>query len=442
MRANLRPRLDGHVITRHSTKATPLPTRPTTRSRRTRDRALTTSPLPNTDPAPSTVSTNALLAQPEPVTPGTSLITTSKTPVPPLVKLAKTRSRRRSSSPRPNKMTRSEDMLVLAHGKLPIIRAGDLTPSVLSQAEKACRSYFKQKEIEDDKQVAYCLEIFEDPMIDSYLTSEESRLAELTLAQFFTDIADTFLPATWKDNVQTDLLGAFMPPTGLFMEYATQVFAFNAQLAKVEAGYGAKELRPVLEAGMNAGLRLLYKKDQKAKAMATEDQKQLTGWVREVKRIDEERLADIRVQREIFEQMQAEKDSQRREQRDKHRAYSEVDDRQAKRPFGPSSKTNSNTSSQTTRRLPKLTEEEREIIRSNNGCTICRKLFVGDKHEKCEAWPNPSTYTPITEHSVLAAKAVRAQNNAKGKGKAVAVVMPVADVDESSFESENSLDCP
>ncbi|KAF8210838.1 hypothetical protein K438DRAFT_1959055 [Mycena galopus ATCC 62051] len=68
------------------------------------------------------------------------------------------------------------------------------------------------------------------------------------------------------------------------------------------------------------------------------------------------------------------------------------------------------------KRCPKLTDEERELLGANHGCTRCHVPFVGHGDERDETcpWPNPSNYKRITQATVdTAANALTAEQRTK-----------------------------
>ncbi|KIJ38240.1 hypothetical protein M422DRAFT_259150 [Sphaerobolus stellatus SS14] len=60
--------------------------------------------------------------------------------------------------------------------------------------------------------------------------------------------------------------------------------------------------------------------------------------------------------------------------------------------------------------LPKLTEEEKNLIRDHLGCRRCHTFYAGHQSANCpmtivNTWPNTSNYTPLTESMAWVAAA-------------------------------------
>ncbi|KAJ2927266.1 hypothetical protein H1R20_g9826, partial [Candolleomyces eurysporus] len=51
-------------------------------------------------------------------------------------------------------MGNDSEITVSSHGKQPLVSSGNLTPSLLLEFLQYCKSYFEEKEIAEDKQVA------------------------------------------------------------------------------------------------------------------------------------------------------------------------------------------------------------------------------------------------------------------------------------------------
>ncbi|CAK5273902.1 unnamed protein product, partial [Mycena citricolor] len=312
---------------------------------------------------------------------------------------------------------KDHEVLELISGKLPRFHTGPLTTDILCHGENACISWFKHKDVDNNKQTLYLIELFEDPKVHLYLLADAAHINTLSTKEFFKDLTLTFLPINWDDNVCTKLMSTSMTATASFQEYANRCFKPNAQLACAGKALDPVKLCPILEAGMDRGLYTCYRKDKITKDLPFSTAYELAAWIREVHCVDEEHLEGIEKQCTIFAKFQHKNMGCKK--KDKHRTMTNEEEHPAKHV---------------------LTEDKRNILHANNGCNICRKVFVGNNHQGCQNWPDALTYVPITEQTVMAAKASHAANAVKKNRKLVAIIMPNIVNDNLSFETDNSLD--
>lgn len=60
------------------------------------------------------------------------------------------------------------------------------------------------------------------------------------------------------------------------------------------------------------------------------------------------------------------------------------------------------------KRLPKLTEDERELLRRHEGCSKCRSFYADHRPEKCKkGYPSPYTLSPLNEEAAVTARSKR-----------------------------------
>ena len=80
---------------------------------------------------------------------------------------------------------------------------------------------------------------------------------------------------------------------------------------------------------------------------------------------------------------------------------------------------------------PKLTEEERDLLRTNRGCRVCRQLFADHTLPCSRLPPDATVYQPITQEIVNAAR--RAPPIAAMENEHSSVSTPLADEVDISF---------
>ena len=58
------------------------------------------------------------------------------------------------------------------------------------------------------------------------------------------------------------------------------------------------------------------------------------------------------------------------------------------------------------KRLPKLTQDQKKLLKHHKGCLKCRCFYVDHDTGNCKNnYPNPYTLSPLTEEAAVAARA-------------------------------------
>ncbi|KAJ7442584.1 hypothetical protein B0H11DRAFT_1684757, partial [Mycena galericulata] len=317
--------------------------------------------------------------------------------------------------------------------KLPTLTSGTVTPLVANEFFFACTNYFRVKKVEPDVQTAMTFSCFRDQCIVNWLSApaNATRLGDMPFSAFQLEFKRKFLRADWEQCTRAEILVSRMKDTETFSDFSTNVIALNSLLLETEAHLNDTRIRHTLEAGMIEGLQFIYNKDKTANAIDTDH---LDDWIEAVNSIDEDRAHSLATAHRIAAE-EAQKLAKRKAADDGERA--------AKKLFGESSRkantttagANGGPSTSTApfvgKKCPKLTEEERKLLIENDGCTVCRRVFVGHDRTACtNGFPSGENYVPVTADVVAAAAAAR--NTNKGKAKSIAVVMnPVEDSDDS-----------
>ncbi|KAJ7158997.1 hypothetical protein C8R43DRAFT_882239, partial [Mycena crocata] len=329
-------------------------------------------------------------------------------------------------------------------GKLPTLYPGDVTPLVLNDMEMHFINYFDTKDIDEKRHVRLALGCFQDTRAKNWFRppAERKRLIELPFEAFMLEAQTKFLKASWKSDTRNEILSARMPDTNTFAEWSTHVESLNSLLIGTEHALDETRIRHTLEAGMPAGLRTLVNDKKTGCANITK----YSEWIMEVIVLDNKRVADDEHHRMlILEAVRAEK-----------RKAAEDSDRVSKKPNSkPASTASTSASTSSTsankKTVPTLDLDERKLLEDNNGCTRCRRFFVGHRHRDCNnPWPDADTYQHLTQAHVDHAKqAMRAASKGKGKANAAtsttstpaiaAIMAPVEFDSDDSCDSEQDL---
>jgi hypothetical protein len=322
-------------------------------------------------------------------------------------------------------------------GKLPIFGPGNITALACSEFVSAVRNYFLLKDTAEEKRVGILVGCFEEPKVKNWLrpTAAHTRLTALSLNDFMTKFKTKFLPVDWVEKTRKEVLSSRMSEHQTFDEWSTHVNSLAALLQDDSAAATAsalqiddKCLRHTLEAGM---LEDLHHRVSAAPAAKIPDD-QYDEWTRAVTVIDLERVYDdAKIARMLATAASASDKAAKR------KANTEAEnERVTKKPFDNSRKGNITNSSAPTSSsassssfCPPLTENERNLLKENDGCNKCRKFFVGHQSKTCpNDYPKAATYATLTQADVDAAK--------KGKSKAVAVVMHGIDKENDSSDDD------
>ena len=236
----------------------------------------------------------------------------------------------------------------------PIVSEGDITPEVICEFEYHAKIFFMNAKggIEDDQKVAKILGCFHDPLVRDWVACEEATLKALPFPEFLTSLRERWLDSDWEHTLVTQILGCRLNPTKeKFETWAQRIQKLNVTLQGTTSHLSDSQLRTQLEAGLDEDLRIL------ASDGKTGLSGELLPWVEKVRNIDRKRQSDRKRRHEEMEQFL----------------------RGPKRSFGNQLHANVPNSQGTTTDPtadnpypPKLTPEERQLLKDNDGCYKCR----------------------------------------------------------------------
>ncbi|KAG1760618.1 hypothetical protein EDD22DRAFT_900292 [Suillus occidentalis] len=245
--------------------------------------------------------------------------------------------------------------------RLPILTVGEISPEVLLAWEMGCRQFLMHKNVPETEMVRKTW----------YLDDHD---------QYMKEVRSYWLPSNW------DI-------TKPFNEWAFEMLSKNNLLQDTPSHLTDTNLRYYLEARMHPDLADKYFAER-----ITETD--LCKWIEKVGLLDDKRLYDIERYKELLEAVwRAER---RKITTSKKPASSACSNPKAGRNM---STTSISSSSRPFTRLPRLTDDERQLLRDNEGCFKCREPFVQHSSNNCpEGFPDGATYTPLTAASISAKK--------------------------------------
>ena len=106
--------------------------------------------------------------------------------------------------------------------------------------------------------------------------------------------------------------------------------------------------------------------------------------------------------------------------------------------------THAGASGEATRRyLPKLQEKEKRLLNEHEGCTRCRRFYIGHRARDCpmtatNTWPDAETYIPLTLEKALAAKPQSSASSSRLPAAAVISSQAEARDDETDSYVDHS----
>jgi len=276
----------------------------------------------------------------------------------------------------------------------PVFSEGQITPKELIIFEQDCEAYFLNAKGGDPKEqrIAHIITVFKDPLIQNWITSNRDGLVALTFEEFMKKLRGMFLPKDWEETVRIQILGSKMPRNECFILWAQGLQATNCVLRNTRSHMTDEHLSDTLEANIDADLRLL------AREAEASSKEKLTEWMELMERLDAKRKMELKRQREVAaEEVMRTSGAKRQNTRN-------------------SSAFTTSASRTEQKRLPRLTQEEKDILSKHQGCFKCRRPFQDHRTRDCpNGFPSAENYRPITMEDIARAKGEKkTSSNCKG----------------------------
>ncbi|KAG2746332.1 hypothetical protein P692DRAFT_20820289 [Suillus brevipes Sb2] len=286
----------------------------------------------------------------------------------------------------PSKMARVEQK---AANKLPILTVGEISPEVLLAWEIGCRRFCIHKGVPDTEMVSKVAWGMRDPIIQTWYHNDYDRFNKLSFAEYINEVRSYWLPTDWVVTVRQKMWSS-MQGQKPFNEWAFEILSKNNLLQGTPSHLTDTNLRYHLEARMHPDLAYKYHAEKTTET-------DLRKWIKKVGLLDDKRLCDIERYKEAIETaLRAER---RKITTSKKSASSARSNPKAGRNM---STTSISSSSRPFIRLPPLTDNERQLLRDNEGCFKCREPFVQHSSNNCpNGFPDGATYKPFTAAGVV-----------------------------------------
>jgi hypothetical protein len=324
-------------------------------------------------------------------------------------------------------MSKTARVEQVAANKPPLLTPGDVSPEALRAWEMGCRQFFMHKSVDAAEQVAKVAWGLQDPRIQDWYLNDQDRINKLSFADYLAEVRSYWLSSDWADIVRQRMLSSTQGSKP-FNEWAVQVQSQNTLLRGSTSHLDDTNLRYHLESHMHADLAADYRE---MKVTETD----LRKWIEIVRLLDERRLREATRQKEAVEA--ALRVERIRSGADKKPTSSRYSTR-----AGSSAATS--TTSRSFTRLPPLTDDERQLLRDNDGCFKCREPFAGHTSNTCaKGFPDGASYKTLTLATIMAKKQKRnggvVASVEVNDENTVAVVMPSAVLGDGTDSGEECV---
>lgn len=276
--------------------------------------------------------------------------------------------------------------------------------------------------------VKYVTDGLEQPILKQWYRADKTRINAMGLPSFLKEIQNQVLDFDWDvkllDSIQLSQQGK-RP----FWDWAISLQDSNATLSNAGSTHALPEagLRQHIISHMSTRLRDSIRSEP---PLANS----LSVWMKEVKAREEKLVKDEDEVRRIVSEQRAERTHR------KAAATPALLSRISNLPLAqrltsaPSAGTGYTVAS-----VPKLTEAERALLSTHEGCFNCRTFYAGHYSDSCpmRSLPppnnrvNPATYRPLTLDMALAAKPATVKKETSG----AVYTTQIEDVDDSSDDS-------
>jgi len=312
----------------------------------------------------------------------------------------------------------------------PVFSEGQITAKELMIFEQDCEAYFLNVKGGDPKEqwVACIITAFKDPLVHDWITSNREMLVKLTFDAFMKQLRDMFLPKDWKENICTQILGNKMPRHEHFILWAQGLQAMNCVLRNTRSHLLEERLRDTLEANVDGDLQLL------AREADVSSKEKLADWMDLMEQLDAKQKMELKRQREVAAD-EVQRNSSAKRQNSRNSGSFTMSS-------GRSDHFTVSSGCSDQKRLPCLTQEERDILSKHQGCFKCRRVCQGHRTGSCpHGFPSAENYKPVTIEDVARAKnEKKPAENRSHQFKTGSSSKTVASIQEAPANASNSTD--
>ncbi|KAJ8453900.1 hypothetical protein ONZ51_g13339 [Trametes cubensis] len=109
-------------------------------------------------------------------------------------------------------MTNKEATVTVNVKAAPTLGEGKITPAVVNAWELGCLQYFRDRDIDDDKQVMKASNGIANEIVRDWYLNDYDRYDSMTWADFLEAIRARFLPKGWASAIRSQIIAAKQTP--------------------------------------------------------------------------------------------------------------------------------------------------------------------------------------------------------------------------------------
>jgi hypothetical protein len=249
----------------------------------------------------------------------------------------------------------------------PVLTAGRITPLILQSWSLACKRYMKHADKKPTEIVSFVAEAMLEPRLVAWYQAGQARIDALTLDQYLEELSKLVLEKNWAHKIRDTIISS-KQGSRAFIDWKIELENLNAILVTSSPTHALTEdgLKVQLEANLNSELKINLLNEPTLSA-------KLDAWSTEVKERDDRVKAENARTQRLIDASNAARAAKRGERKD---LLSRLSDPPRNKVTG----SNAGTSGDTTRRyLPKLQDKEKRLLNEHEGCTRCRKFYIGHR---------------------------------------------------------------
>ncbi|KAH9853865.1 hypothetical protein C2E23DRAFT_727672, partial [Lenzites betulinus] len=277
----------------------------------------------------------------------------------------------------------------------PTLGEGKITPAVLNAWDHGCMQYFRERSIEDSRQVLKASSGIANEVLRDWYLNDYERFDSLYWVEFLEEVCARFLPSGWASNIHAQIMGKRQGQDQSFDDFVLKVERLNSRLRGTPKRFSDTLLRDVLGANIVEDLRLTVEDDDVA--VLTD----YVLWKNAISAADKRRFR----LREMMNQVVSARSSTFK----------------GKNAQASSTSTTTKTSTTTSvARVPALTTDERNLLNAHRGCYKCRRFYQNHNSSTCpHGYPDAAKYITLTAAHATAAKGSK---DAHSKSTVAAVI--------------------
>ncbi|KAG2009471.1 hypothetical protein CC2G_012404 [Coprinopsis cinerea AmutBmut pab1-1] len=310
----------------------------------------------------------------------------------------------------------------------PTLTAGKCTIDVLDTFHVACENKAYQKGLADDKVVKHLFGCFEDHRIITWIGANRATLAALNITEFMNRLKELVLERDWATEWKRKISTRRQKDNETFEDFANEMIYWNNLLRGTEKHRDNERMKDLLFSNCVDEISDEYQLSDIPEQFENADFNEIAvfnEWIKKVIGIDK-KIARLRALSKKL--LDAERSNKKARTNNSGSTGGSSDGTRAGRRAD---------------WVPRLTEEEKDILANHRGCFKCRQFYAGHRWANCpNGYPTMKNYKKITVEMAADAKKKydEANKSSTAKGKAIAAVLPSDDIEYEDSSSEESAE--